>query len=47
MGYKYRKTFCFEGKRYDVKANTLEDLYTKIAKKNGTCRSSCIWSPMT
>ena len=33
MGYKYRKTFCFEGKRYDVKANTLENLYTKIANK--------------
>lgn len=33
MGYKYRKTFAFEGKRYDVKANTLEDLYTKIANK--------------
>ena len=33
MSYKYRKTFEFEGKRYDVKAHSLEDLYTKIANK--------------
>jgi len=29
----YRKTFTFDGKRYDVRANTLEELVVKIAMK--------------
>ena len=33
MAYKYRKTFVFDGKRYDVKANSLEELYTKMINK--------------
>lgn len=40
MAYKYRKTFVFDGRRYDVKANTLEDLYTKIANKKRDLQES-------
>ena len=32
-GYKYRKSFTFEGRRYDVYANTQRELYEKIALK--------------
>ena len=31
--YKYRTTFRFEGKRYEVVANTKKGLYEKLAKK--------------
>lgn len=31
--YKYQKSFTFDGKRYNVKADTEEELYTKIANK--------------
>lgn len=30
---KYRKTFTYEGKRYDVTAKTQQELYEKIARK--------------
>lgn len=33
MKYKYRTTFTYNGKRYDVAANTLEELYEKKALK--------------
>ena len=33
MKYKHTATFTFEGKRYYIKANTLEELYTKKANK--------------
>ena len=31
--YEYQKSFTFEGKRYNVKADSLEELYAKIATK--------------
>lgn len=31
--YKHRTTFTYQGKRYVVRANTLEDLYARKAKK--------------
>ena len=31
--YKYRKDFTFEGKRYEVRADTQADLYMKMANK--------------
>ena len=33
MGYKYRKFFSFEGKRYSVYGNTLDEVYAKKAAK--------------
>ena len=33
MNYKYRTTFTFRGKRYQIYANTLEELYEKKALK--------------
>lgn len=31
--YNYRKIFTFDGQRYDIKADTEEELYTKVANK--------------
>ena len=31
MKYEYRKTFTYNGKRYDIRANSLEELYLKKA----------------
>lgn len=33
MEYKYRKSFTYEGKRYNVFGNTLDEIYEKKAKK--------------
>lgn len=33
MSYKYRKTFSYRGKRYDVKADSQEELLQKITEK--------------
>ena len=33
MKYNYRTTFTYLGKRYDIRANTVEELYTKKALK--------------
>lgn len=33
MSYKYRKTFSYCGKRYDVKADSQEELLQKITEK--------------
>lgn len=33
MKYNYRTSFFYQGKRYEVRANTLEELYEKKAKK--------------
>lgn len=30
--YEHRKTFTYEGRRYDIKANTMEELYERIAE---------------
>ena len=34
MEYKYRTTFSYQGKRYEVRANTVDELYEKKAAKN-------------
>ena len=46
--YKYTKDFTFEGHRFKVRANTLEELYDKKAKKIAELKSrSRILSPST
>ena len=46
--YKYRQDFTFEGKRYSIKANTLEELYEKKAAKLQELKSEHrIYSPNT
>ena len=42
MEYKYRKSFTYEGKRYNVFGNTLEEVYEKKARKIEDLRSGRI-----
>ena len=42
MKYKYRTTFTYNGKRYDVRANTLEDLYAKKAIRKKELKDNVI-----
>ena len=42
MNYKHRATFTYEGKRYEVRANTLEELYTKKAQKLNELKNETI-----
>ena len=42
MEYKYRTTFTYNGKRYVVRANTLEDLYAKKAIRQKTLKDNII-----
>ena len=46
--YEYTKDFTFEGHRFKVRANTLDELYDKKAKKIAELKSrSRILSPST
>ena len=42
MSYKYRKTFTYLGKRYDVRANTLEELYVKKAEREKELKENIV-----
>lgn len=39
MKYKYRESFMFEGKRYDIKANSKRELAEKVAMKKHKLKS--------
>lgn len=42
MNYKYRTTFTYLGKRYEIRANTLEQLYEKKAEKKKSLKDNII-----
>ena len=42
MEYKYRTTFSYQGKRYEVRANTVDELYEKKAAKKKQVTESVI-----
>lgn len=42
MTYKYRTTFSYQGKRYEVRANTVDELYEKKAAKKKQVTESVI-----
>ena len=42
MNYKHRTTFTYQGKRYEVRAKTLEEMYMKKAKKLNDLKNQVI-----